>query len=129
VQDSKQNDTHRVSLYTPNVSYQWDDKLAVAAGGEGVLHGKLLPDLLVVVLSIGLFIQSFNSNAVRKLQSCTRLSTKLKQARRHAYHNNNSTVLAVEGLVAGELEDDGEPLLLEEVALTLVQPGPIGSTV
>jgi hypothetical protein len=35
-------------------SYQRDDDLAVAAGGEGVLPGELLPDLLVVVdLSIG----------------------------------------------------------------------------
>jgi hypothetical protein len=32
-----------------------------------VLRGELLPDLLVVVdLSVGLFIQSFNSDAVRK---------------------------------------------------------------
>jgi hypothetical protein len=47
--------------------YQRDDDLAIAAGGEGVLRGELLPDLLVVVdLSVGLFIQSFNSDAVRK---------------------------------------------------------------
>jgi hypothetical protein len=36
-------------------AYQRDDDLAVAAGGEGVLCGELLPDLLVVVdLSVGL---------------------------------------------------------------------------
>ena len=37
------------------LSYQRDDDLAVTAGGEGVLAGELLPDLLVVVdLPIGL---------------------------------------------------------------------------
>jgi hypothetical protein len=71
----------------------WDDNLAVAAGGEGVLHGELLSDLLVVVLSIGPFIQSFNSDMVRKFQSCTRLSPKLKQASIHAYHSNNGPMI------------------------------------
>jgi hypothetical protein len=38
-------------------AYQRDDDLAVAAGGEGVLRGELLADLLVVVdFSIGLII-------------------------------------------------------------------------
>jgi hypothetical protein len=38
-------------------TYQRDDDLAVAAGGEGVLRGELLADLLVVVdFSIGLII-------------------------------------------------------------------------
>jgi hypothetical protein len=47
------------SLIYSDVPYQWDDDLTVAAGGEGVLRGELLPDLLVVVnLSVGLFIDS-----------------------------------------------------------------------
>jgi hypothetical protein len=46
-------------LIYSDVSYQWDDDLTVAAGGEGVLRGELLPDLLMVVnLSVGLFIKS-----------------------------------------------------------------------
>ena len=53
----------------------------------------------------------------------------IKKASRHAYHDDDGPVLVVEGLVARERGDDGEPLLRQEVALALVQPGPVRPTV
>lgn len=47
----------------------------------------------------------------------------------YAYHDDDGPVLVVEGLVAGERGDDGEPLLRQEVALALEQPGPVRPTV
>lgn len=47
----------------------------------------------------------------------------------YAYHDDDRPVLVVEGLVTGEGGDDGEPLLRQEVALALEQPGPVRSAV
>ena len=46
-----------------------------------------------------------------------------------AYHDDDGAVLVEQRLVAGQGGDDGEPLLRQEVALVLVESGPVGAPV
>jgi hypothetical protein len=67
VEDEGEDAVQHVDEVLAVLLIQRDDDLAVAAGGEGVLPGELLPDLLVVVdLSIGLFSFLINGDTVQK---------------------------------------------------------------
>ena len=95
-----------------NLNYQRDDDLAVTAGGEGVLAGELLPDLLVVVdLPIGLKSnqREKHSSWIVAYVSCgrsCRVSARADRPRRLVFLTTTTTVRS--SLKSGWSPDSGE---------------------